>query len=118
MNFLLEINNSIGIYDEGAEIGSILLNGAQIVLIGMVTVFAVLGILWAFLTVFKMVFHDSAKKKTAIQVTDNTDLESTAPAEFNTSSDEEIIAVIAAAIAAAESESNGVKYRVVSFRRY
>ncbi len=31
--------------------------------------------------------------------------------------DEEIVAVIAAAIAMAESESNGLKFRVVSFRR-
>ncbi len=31
--------------------------------------------------------------------------------------DEEIIAVIAAAIAMAESESNGLKFKVVSFRR-
>ena len=33
------------------------------------------------------------------------------------STDEEIIAVIAAAIAMAESENNGLKFRVVSFRR-
>ncbi len=33
------------------------------------------------------------------------------------STSEEIIAVIAAAIAMAESESNGLKFRVVSFRR-
>lgn len=31
--------------------------------------------------------------------------------------DEEIVAVIAAAIAMAESESSGLKFRVVSFRR-
>lgn len=31
--------------------------------------------------------------------------------------DEEIVAVIAAAIAMAESESNGLKFKVVSFRR-
>lgn len=31
--------------------------------------------------------------------------------------DEEIVAVIAAAVAMAESESNGLKFRVVSFRR-
>ena len=31
--------------------------------------------------------------------------------------DEEIIAVIAAAIAAAEADSNGLKFKVVSFRR-
>ena len=35
----------------------------------------------------------------------------------NDNDDEEIIAVIAAAIAMAESESNGLKFKVVSFRR-
>ena len=34
-----------------------------------------------------------------------------------TSNDDEVIAVIAAAIAAAESECTGAKFRVVSFRR-
>jgi Na+-transporting methylmalonyl-CoA/oxaloacetate decarboxylase gamma subunit len=37
--------------------------------------------------------------------------------ENSASLDEEIVAVIAAAIAMAESESNGLKFRVVSFRR-
>lgn len=35
----------------------------------------------------------------------------------NSDQDEEIIAVIAAAIAMAESENSGLKFRVVSFRR-
>ena len=34
-----------------------------------------------------------------------------------TPNDQEIVAVIAAAIAMAESEENGIKFRVVSFRR-
>ena len=34
-----------------------------------------------------------------------------------TTGDDEIIAVIAAAIAAAEADSNGLKFKVVSFRR-
>lgn len=37
--------------------------------------------------------------------------------EATESANEEIIAVIAAAIAMAESENNGLKFRVVSFRR-
>ena len=37
--------------------------------------------------------------------------------EVTTNDDEEIIAVIAAAIAAAEADSNGLKFKVVSFRR-
>ena len=37
--------------------------------------------------------------------------------QLSVAADEEIVAVIAAAIAMAESESNGLKFRVVSFRR-
>ena len=37
--------------------------------------------------------------------------------EISEADDGEIIAVLAAAIAAAESEDNGLKFRVVSFRR-
>ncbi len=118
MNFLLEIDKTKGIYDEGVRLGDVLLEGAQIVLIGMVTIFSVLGLLWACLTVFKMVFN-SASSKSESQSTNasvNTVFESTEA--IDSSADEEIVAVIAAAIAAAESEDCGIKYRVVSFRRY
>ena len=37
--------------------------------------------------------------------------------ETNTTNNDEIVAVIAAAIAAAESENSGLKFRVVSFKR-
>ncbi len=117
MNFLLEIDNTLGIFDEGADLGKILTNGLQIVLIGIVTVFAVLGLLWAFLTVFKMVFYDASRNKSSVQIIDNTAAENVDSTELIDSSDEEIVAVIAAAVAAAESESNGIKFRVVSFRR-
>ena len=39
------------------------------------------------------------------------------PVAVTANNDEEIVAVIAAAIAMAESESNGIKFKVVSFRR-
>ena len=61
------------------------------------------------------------KNKKADSNADNTNEVSSAQsaenANISVADDEEIIAVIAAAIAMAESESNGLKFRVVSFRR-
>ena len=119
MNFLLEITKE----DYGSSIiatkgfAETLLFGAQMLLIGMLTVFSVLIIIWIALVIFKFFFHDLAKRE-------HKDVVAPAPAPIpepvtiNTSSDDEIIAVIAAAIAMAESEANpGVKFRVVSFKR-
>ena len=89
--------------------------GGQMFLIGIITVFAVLGVIFLCLLVFKYAFAkvgSSAPKKEAPAV---------APAmqaPVQRASDSELVAVIAAAIAMAESESgNGAKFRVVSFRR-
>lgn len=100
-----------------SQLGDALLFGASVALIGMVTIFSVLCILWLFLIVFKLVFHNigakKSSKKKAVVATTVTD----SVKESSDSDDEEIIAVIAAAIAMAESESSGLKFRVVSFRR-
>ena len=108
MNFLLNADSGYG--DK-------LIFGGQVVLIGIVTIFAVLGLLWAFLTVFKIVFHDMPGKRTAKIVPDTTVREEVAEPIVYADNDEEIVAVIAAAIAMAERESFGAKFRVVSFRR-
>ena len=116
MNFLLnaDINNT-KLADAPSEILGL---GGQIVLIGMLTVFSVLGLLWACLTVFKLVFHDIPAKRAQKVVAEKEVVESFVAPEPTVSDDEEIVAVIAAAIAAAESESGGLaKFRVVSFRR-
>ena len=119
MNFLLEITKE----DYGSSIimthgvFETLMFGLQMLLIGMLTIFAVLVILWIALVIFKFFFHDLAKKERSAVITDSVAkvVETTPTA---TSSDEELVAVIAAAIAMAESESgNGIKYRVVSFKR-
>ena len=99
-----------------SQLGDAVLFGAAIILMGMLTVFAVLCILWLFLILFKFVFHDlkdkRAQKKASLTVNlaDNKD-------EDKSVDDSEIIAVIAAAIAAAESDNSGIKFRVVSFKR-
>lgn len=93
--------------------------GAKMLGIGMLAVFGVLCLLWGALTLFKIFFYDlPAKKKT-----ENEAPETPAPAAPAVAAvpaaneDEELIAVLAAAIAMAESECIGAKFRVVSFRR-
>ncbi|MBQ8303170.1 MAG: OadG family protein [Clostridia bacterium] len=100
-----------------SQLSDALIFGGAIVLIGMATVFAVLCLLWLFLVIFKVVFHDlpgkSPKKakavESAVQPDRSPDLR---PAENG-----EIVAVLAAAVAMAESENSGMKFRVVSFKR-
>lgn len=93
-------------YDE------ILLLGLQVVGIGIATVFAVLILIWGILTLFKFFFGASPKK-----VVKDTPVVEEIASPTRVASNDEIIAVIAAAIAAAESECSGAKFRVVSFRR-
>jgi Na+-transporting methylmalonyl-CoA/oxaloacetate decarboxylase gamma subunit len=102
---------------EFSQLGDALVFGGAIMLIGMVTIFAILCLLWLCLILFRVFFHDIPEKRlekkqkaASLAVSDTTE-------ETNTTDDSEIIAVIAAAIAMAESEDNGLKFRVVSFRR-
>ena len=118
MNFLLEIDKS----QYGDKIvntvgfGESALFGLKIMLIGMATVFSVLCLIWLCLSIFKSVFSRTSEKSSKPAKVDEVAPAPVAPVV--TASDDEIIAVIAAAIAAAESESvNGAKFRVVSFRR-
>ena len=89
--------------------------GGTMLLIGMATIFTVLSLLWICLVLFKYFFHDlPASRATNAQPVA---VESVSESSKTTDEDEEIVAVIAAAIAMAESESDGIKFRVVSFRR-
>ncbi len=97
-----------------SQLGDAAVFGGAMLLLGMLTVFAVLIVIWLCLVLFKVVFHDLPGKKTA-------PAETIVPAvevqEVVHNADDEIIAVIAAAIAMAESESSGTKFKVVSFKR-
>ncbi len=94
--------------------GEKLAYGGQMLLIGMLTVFAVLCVLWACLIAFKFFFHDLPSKRTATpKAVEEVVVQ---PTVYETD-DGEIIAAIAAAIAMAESETPATKFRVVSFRR-
>ena len=116
MNFLLEVTDYSKPIDGFMDK---LLFGGQMVLIGMSVVFAVLVLLWISLLAFKLFFHDlpskrKAKKSVEVAVKAAPVTETAIKKQTN---DEEIVAVIAAAIAAAESENSGLKFRVVSFKR-
>ncbi len=97
------------------EFGDKLQYGGTMLLLGLLTVFSVLAIIWLSLLIFKIVFHDLPEKKKSAPI------QASAPVVQDTSAtasnDDEIVAVIAAAIAMAESESNGIKFKVVSFKR-
>lgn len=76
----------------------------------------IIGAIALILLVVWLVVRFMNDRAAANENTDNTSIASS-PANEEPSNDAEIIAVIAAAIAAAESESNGIKFRVVSFKR-
>ena len=90
--------------------------GGAVMLIGILAVFSVLCILWLFMFVFKLLFHDLPNKKKPKKVTEVITKVSE-PQAVEKHDDEELIAVITAAIAMAESEDSGMKFRVVSFKR-
>jgi len=92
----------------------------RMTLLGMVMIFAVLGLLWAVLSVFKLVMVGKAKeaKKEEPVATPAP----VAEAESVVADDGELVAVIAAAIAAYRASegmdaTDASAFRVVSFRR-
>lgn len=118
MNILLAVTN----YSERIpidRIGDSLSFGGMMLGIGMLAVFSVLCILWGALVIFKIAFYDIPNRKKAAPKAVEAPVEVEAPVVVAPapSADEELIAVFAAAIAMAESESCGAKFRVVSFKR-
>ena len=99
-----------------SQLGEAFLFGGAILIMGMLTIFSVLCILWLFLVLFKLVFHDLPKKHSEKKpVTPVVATE--AYTETKEIDDGELIAVISAAVAMAENDSSGAKFRVVSFKR-
>ena len=116
MNFFLEITKDDYATNILKEYGPMetLLFGGKILLIGVLAVFAVLSLIWFALSIFNKVFAKQPVQKTVAPVKVSAPV---APAPKAVASNDEIVAVIAAAIAMAESEGSGAKYRVVSFKR-
>jgi sodium pump decarboxylase gamma subunit len=112
MNSLLSISPEQ--YSEKLSFSEALSFGGQMVLLGMGVVFSVLAIIWLVLTIFKSIFNNVDNKSSqAAPAVESVPV----PAVPSATADAEIVAVIAAAIAMAESENNGLSFRVVSFRR-
>ena len=99
-----------------SQLGEALAFGGAVLLIGMLAIFAVLTLLWGCLILFRIVMSGMTKKKSK-PVNVDAPINATPTPAVNTPKESEIVAVIAAAIAMAESESNGVKFKVVSFKR-
>ena len=99
----------------------------QTVVLGMGMIFAVLGLLWAILTLFKLVFvgktpkESTPKTKPAPVAVESKPAASTAPVSAAPAQDDALIAVITAAVAAYMAESGEQMgaggFRVVSFAR-
>lgn len=103
---------------ETTSFGETLGFGAMMLGIGLLAVFSVLCIIWGALVVFKIVFYDIPnKKKSSPEAKPAEVIPTPVAAPIAINEDEELIAVLAAAIAMAESETLGAKFRVVSFKR-
>lgn len=92
----------------------------SVLLRGILTVFAVLAIIWLFLVLLRVFIHDLPKKRAARSTAKATAeapvAAAPAPAPV-AQEDAELIAVITAAIAAYTADESGMSFRVVSFRR-
>ena len=127
------VNNVLAVASSAADLGGAFSAGrwayaGQMTLLGMVMVFSVLAILWVILSLFKVFFaksEDAQKAQTATVVNTEKPAEPVpvampAPAAQHT--DEELVAILTAAVAAyieseGQSESYAGGFRVVSFRR-
>ena len=98
-------------------------HGLQTALLGVLTVFAVLSILWGCLEIFKYVFYTLPESK---KKTEKKESASVQPAVVQSqpvqaySDDKAVVATIIAAITAAREEEgipSTVPFRVVSFRK-
>lgn len=100
-------------------------HGVQTALLGILTVFAVLSLLWGCLEIFKYVFYTiperrkKADKKESASVSSAAPVPQVQPAQVY-SDDKAVVAAIIAAITAAREEEgipSTVPFRVVSFRK-
>ena len=95
----------------------------QMTLMGMLMIFAVLGALWGVLAIFKLIFAGkTVKVKAEKPAPAPVKVEEKADTSDQNASNDELIAVITAAVAAYMAEENGGEvstsgFRVVSFRR-
>ena len=101
-------------------IGEALAGGFPVFLVGILTVFAVLAIIWGILEVFHYLactLPSKRQEKANSAIQEEVPAVPTEPVTEDNQNEEEIVAVIAAAIAAAQAETPSGQFRVVSFRK-
>lgn len=105
--------------------------GAQVLVIGICTVFAALAVLWGVIAIFKIFMYDLPQKRAKKKAEAELKAASDASAAQDTSeadepevatagdSDAQLIAVISAAVTAYMSQQSGsaLPFRVVSYKR-
>lgn len=119
---------------EAVDMGSVMNNpmsmserlalSLQMIVLGLATVFAVLIIIWGVLVLLRVFMYDMKKDKSSEQSAKQAPAEKQAPAPapapaapaVPATDDKQLIAVLAAAIAASEGKPASA-FRVVSFRR-
>lgn len=88
---------------------------------GMLTVFAVLAIIWLFVVLMRVFIHDLPKKRAAEGKSAPAAAQQAAPASPTPApaamTDAQLLAVITAAVAAYQADEGDLPFRVVSFRR-
>ena len=121
---LTAVRNYDDIINSGPFSSERLALSGEMILIGMGMIFAVLTILWGVLAMFKFIFAKPAPKKAEAPapVESAPVIEPEPEADLYASNDDELVAVITAAVAAYMAEENGGEgpvggFRVVSFRR-
>ena len=124
MNQLLSAAVTQGEHFVGSTLGERTTYALSHTAVGMLIVFGVLGVIWAILAVFKIVFGGKNEKKESAPAPEKKAAPAPAPAASpapvvaTASSDEEIVAAITAAITLMrEAEGSTGTFRVVSFRR-
>lgn len=90
--------------------------GLEVTLLGLGTVFAVLIILWAVLSVFRLVFYKPGEPKKITKPIKADDVAVPVVSEAPKNNDEELVAVITAAISVMIDKPQ-TSFRVVSFKR-
>lgn len=118
INNLLALADGAGVINP--DFGARLAQATEVLLRGMLTVFGVLAIIWLSLTVLRYFVYDLPNKKKS-KAPATPAVREIAPAvtqqvETAAPDNGELIAVIAAAIAAASGEDTS-SFRVVSFKR-
>ena len=95
-------------------------DGITTALLGMLTVFAVLSLIWGSLEVFKYVFYTLPEQRKQAEAEEEAAESVPTPVSAPQADDKAVVAAIIAAITAAREEEgipSTVPFRVVSFRK-